>query len=473
MKSFTRIINPLFVVLAASGCSLGPDYIRPEIELGNQFSETAPTRESIANLPWWEIFDDSVLQELVRTSLENNQDLEISLERVAESRARLGFVRADLFPRLDVSGVAGRFDPSDAILLSDGGATNDFGTFANLSYEIDLWGRVRRASEAQRAELLSSEYAHRSVTISLLSAVAETYFTLLDLDARRVISERTVTNRRNSTNLIRQRLKGGIVPEIDVNQAEIQQAEAEVELAAINRGIRQTENALNVLLGRASGAISRGPALNQQKLPKSISAGFPASLLERRPDVLAAEELVRAETARIGVAEAERLPRLNLTGIIGLESASTDDFDAGAKSWGFAGDLLGPLLDFGKSRSRVEQAEAQAAQALANYKQTVFQSVREVEDALVAIRTFGAELEARFKQRAAARNAYRLSWARYNEGVSPYLEVLDAERSQFDSELAASSTERERINSIVQLYKALGGGWTTTESDLNSSPTTP
>lgn len=442
-------------------CSLGPEFLRPEVPLSEQFSQPSVSSDSIANLKWWDLYTDSELQGLIRTALAENKDLQLALSRIAEARAILGFTRADQFPRLDASGEANRTDPSDELSLS-GKPENTFGLFGDLFFEIDLWGKFRRATEAQRAELLSSEYAYRAVTISLVAQVATTYFTVLDLDNRYKIAQRTVENRRGATELIRTRYKGGIVPELDVNQATIEEAVALAQMASLERERRQTENALSVLLGRAPvSTLPRGAVLMQQALKADLPTGFPASLLERRPDIMVAEEAAHAETARIGVAEAQRFPALSLAGFIGLQSNDTSDFLSGdAVTWSVGGNVLSPLVDFGKNRSRVEFTEARAEQVMRSYEQTVLRAVQEVEDALVSVRTYHAEHSARIMQKDAAANATRLSRARYNDGVAPYLEVLDSERSLFDAELSESITLQSYLNSIVQLYKALGGGWT-------------
>ncbi len=457
-KIFTQAL--LLSASVLSSCSLGPEFLRPEVPLLEQYSEPGVTSASIANLQWWDLYTDAELQGLIRTALEENKDLQLALARIAEARAFLGFTRADQFPSVDASGEANRTDPSDETSLP-GRPENTFGLFGDLFFEIDLWGKFRRATEAQRAELLSSEYAYRAVTISLVSQVATTYFTLLDLDNRYQIARRTVENRKGATELIQTRFKGGIVPELDVNQATIEEAVALAQMASLERDRRQTENALSVLLGRTPITIPRRTALTQQVLRSDLPTGFPASLLERRPDVKAAEEAAHAETARIGVAEAERFPALSLAGFIGLQSSETSDlFSGDAMTWSIGGNVLSPLIDFGKNRSRVEITEARAEQVVRNYEQTVLRAVQEVEDALVAVRTYQAEHRARVMQRSAAENATRLSRARYNDGVAPYLEVLDSERSLFDAELSESITLQSYLNSIVQLYKALGGGWT-------------
>lgn len=449
-----------FTMLVFAGCSLGPDYRRPEMTFTENFREPSISGESIANLPWWEVFKDPLLVKLVQTAMRENNDLQRAAARIEESRAILGITRADQFPTLDLTGNASRNNPSDVLLPGVGSPEGNYGLFGQLSYEIDFWGKLRRATEAQRAELLSSEYGYRAVTISLVAQVAQTYFRLLDADQRFEITQRTVENRKNATGIVRQRFDKGIVPEIDLNQAQIEEADVLARISSVEREIRQLENAMNVLLGTHSMPIARSGFPNRELILSELPAGVPAAILERRPDVASAEQLLHAETARIGIAKARRLPSISLLGVIGLESEATSDFVSGdAKTWSIAGGLFGPLIDFNRSNSRVDVAEARTQQAYENYEQSVLIAIQEIEDSQVAIRTFRNEHEARTLQQKAAANATKLSRARYNDGLSPYLEVLDIERSLLEAELAQSSTMQQMLVSIVQLYKALGGGW--------------
>lgn len=459
--SFIRWLGFLALSMFCSACTLGPDYSRPELPLTDPFVAGGQvSAESIANVEWWTLFKDENLQGLIRTALEENRDLQIALSRIDEARGVLGFVRADQFPRIDASGEALRVDASDNVIDFDTEPRNQFGIFADLSFELDLWGRLRRATEASRAELLSSEYAYRAVTISLVSNVASSYFLLLDLDKQRAITERTLANRRGATDLIRKRFQGNVVSELDVNQAEIEEAKAAVTLAGVRRDARKVENSLSVLLGRVPFTIQRGLLLNEQSLPQDLPTGFKAELLERRPDVRASEEFARAEVSRIGVAKAEQYPTFDLLGFIGLQSEDISDlFEGRSTAKSIGGNFIGPLIDFGKSAANVDIAEARASQALKSYELSVLRAVQEVEDALISVSTYRAEHDANLLQVKAAANATRLARARYDEGISGYLEVLDIERSLFEAELAESSSAQLYLNSIVQLYKALGGGW--------------
>ncbi len=451
----------LFVSIAAmtSACTLGPDFQRPEIPVPEAYVEPVPSGESIANLPWWELFQDEQLKLLIDTALVENKDLAIALARINEARAALGFTRADQFPFVDGIGRAARGRGSREINPA-ADTDNDFLLGGDLSFEVDLWGRLRRSTEAARAELLATEEAYRNVTISLVANVASFYLLLRDLDERLAISENTLATRLDSLKIVEARYDKGTVPELDVNQAEIEVAVAEVAVATFKREIVQTENALRILLGRNPGPVTRGRALVDQVFPPEVPTGLPSELIERRPDVLTAEQQLAAQTARIGAAEALRFPSLTLTGFLGVESTDLSDLNSGdADLWNVSADIFAPIFNSGKFKSNVEIERARTEQLLYNYEATVLQAFREVEDALVAIRTLKDEYAAQQRRVDAARNAARLSKARYDGGVVDYLEVLDSERTRFSAELDKSATLQAYLNAIVQLYKALGGGW--------------
>jgi len=455
-----RRLLPALLAAGAAGCALGPDFARPQVAEPAAYREGA-AGESIANLPWWELFADPVLHELVAAALKANQDVAIAAQRVEESAAVLGFTRAEQLPSFGIGAGATRAETSDQRSAVPGRIGNDFVAYASVSWEVDLWGRLRRSTESARAQLLASEAARDGVTISVAAAVADLYFRLRDLDQRLQISRDTLEGRRESLELIRTRFNGGIVSELDLRQAQIEEATAAVAVPAFERAVAATENALSVLLGRPPGPIPRGAPLDPAAIPASAPPGLPAELLQRRPDVREAEQLAHAQMARIGIAEALRLPTLTLTGAAGLNA---DDFDnlsrSNANFWSIGGDLFGPLFEFGKNQRRVEAERARAEQAVLRYERTVLGAYREVDDALTALRTWAAEYAARSRQVESARAAAILSRARYDGGVTSYLEVLDIERSRFEAELAASLALQERYAALVQLYKALGSGWT-------------
>jgi len=413
----------------------------------------------MATVDWWEIFQDAELDRLIGVAIEESRDLRAATARLEEARATYGFTKADLFPQVGVSAAAQRGNEAQQF-IPDAGIQNSFFVGGNVGWEIDLFGRLRRSSEAARAEMLAADAARRAVYITLVADVASTYFLLLDLDARRAIAESTLAARRNSTRIIRARFEQGTTPMLDVNQAEIQEADAAADLAQFERQVLQAENLLSILIGRNPGPVTRGDPLTDQVQPPAVPAGLPSELLQRRPDVVATEQALAAQTARIGVAEALRWPSLSLTGSAGLISDELSGLNDGDSSiFNVGANLFLPLFTAGKNRRRVEIEVARSEQLLNVYEFTVLQAFREVEDALVAIRTYRDEYAARERQVSAASNAAKLSRARYNGGVTSYLEVLDTERSQFQAEIAASAIRRARLVSVVDLYRALGGGW--------------
>ena len=452
-----RIIGIAAILLLSASCKLGPDYRRPVLDTPEDFRGVAD-EESLANVDWWEIFEDPILRELIDAALEQNQNLLAAAWRIDEARATLGFVKADMYPSFGMQATAQRNSPSAEVLGFDLSDFNTFSASAGVSWEADLWGKFRRSNESARAELFATQWGQRALVVSLVSEVARGYFLLRDLDARLEISKATLESRHKQTELVRNRFNGGIVSELDVRQAEVQEAIAAAAVPSFERQVVQTENALSLLLGRNPGEVSRGTELVKQVLPEEPPVGLPSELLQRRPDVRQTEDLLRAQLARIGVAQAMRWPSLSLTGMLGLQSQELSSFVSGS-TWNVGANLTAPLFEFGKNKRRVEIERARTEQAILGYEATVLDAFREVQDALVAIRTLKSEYAARVMQRNSAKEANRLSWARYNGGVTSYLEVLQTESSMFQSELDASRTLQEHFSAIVALYAALGGGW--------------
>lgn len=440
----------LLALLATAGCMRGPDYVRPEIDAPVEWRDELTTGESIANVPWFQLFTDSVLVDLIEVCLSENRDLRRAVARIDEATATVGIVRADLFPRVNYGGEA----TIEGNSSEDWDASSSATGFLNVSWQLDLWGRIRRSEEAALQTVLASEEAARGVTISLVGAVAGSYLLLLDLDNRLAIAEKTVEIRRQNHEIILARYEGGSVSAVDLNQALIQLAEAEASVHSFTRLRQQTENALCVLLGRPPMRIPRGRGLDEQISVPELPAGLPSTLLERRPDILAAEHQLHAQTARIGVAEALKFPSFDLFADVGgiASDPSAGFFDIGAQ-------VFGPLFNSGEYQRRVEVEEARTAQLVAAYEQAILVAWREVEDALVAVRTYESEYEARAQQVRAATEAADLAWARYDAGMTSYLEILETQRSLFSTELQASQTLQAWLGSIVQLYVALGGGW--------------
>jgi multidrug efflux system outer membrane protein len=425
--------------------------------------------ESIADLEWWQLFEDPQLQILIGEALRDNRDLRQAVARVNEVRARYYNVRADQFPTLDGSAGAGRGNAAERF-VPGAGIEDTYSAGLTAGYEVDFWGQYRRSTEAARADLLASVENQRTVLITLIADTASTYLLLRDLDARVVIAKDTVEARQDSTGIIRARYNKGTVPLLDVNQAEIEEADAMAVLAALRRQRQEAENALSVLIGSNPREIMRGRSIRSQLYPVEVPAGLPATLLERRPDIRSAEQSLAAQTARIGVAKALRFPSISLTANGGYISDDLDDLlESDSELWDVRVDILGPIFDAGKRKAQIKVEIARTEQALNEYEQTVLEAMREVEDALVGIRYYREELLARSMQLRAARSASTLSRARYDGGITDYLEVLDSDRSLFDAQLAQSAVERLELVSIVRLYKALGGGWD--ESEVEQYPT--
>ncbi len=456
----TRIIRFLLVsLLFVAACKVGPDYERPVVPEHDAYRDAVPAdttvelpADSIADLAWWDLFQDTVLQNLIQVALENNLDLDVALARIAEARANLGFSRADLYPEVNVIANAGVGANTEEDISGSGLIA------ADAFWQVDLWGKIRRSNEAALNELLATEEAYRAVTISLVADVASFYLLLRDFDNRQTVAENTVETRRQTLDIIQARFDAGAVSEVDVNQAQIQLSEAEAAVESFRRGRAQTENTISVLLGVPPMSIPRGLALDQQILPPELPAGLPSELVDRRPDVLRAERQLHAQTARIGVAEAIKYPSLTLSADLGasITSASLGFLDAAA-------DIFAPIFNAGRNQSRVDAEVARTEQALASYEQSILTAFREVEDAMVAVRTYKSEYASRLRQVEAARSAEDLSWIRYDQGMTSYLEYLEVQRQLFSSELRASETLQLRLTSLVQLYKALGGGWNLVE----------
>jgi outer membrane protein, multidrug efflux system len=459
------------LALLAGGCALGPNYKRPAVPTPPTWREIpAAEAQSLANTPWWELFEDPQLQALIRTALAENKDLKIAVERIEEARARYGFTRADLFPKVDLSGTAGRLRFNSGSLIhtpeGDAGAVTEgtevpiYAASADLSWEIDFFGRIRRATEAQRALFLGTQEARRAAVLSLVADVARAYLELRDFDRRLDIARRTIGSRREYVELAKDRFEGGLTPELDMRQAEAELHRIEAVVFDLERLAAQKENQLSVLLGRNPGPITRGLALEAQKRPGAVPAGLPSELLDRRPDVREAEQSLAAATASIGEAKALLFPRIALTGSYGFASTELDTlFDGPSKSWNIIGNLLQPIFNAGKNRRRVQIAESQQRQVLYGYEGTVLQAFRETEDALVAYRATGQQRTAQEQRVVAERKVLELAELRYRGGVAAYLEVLDAQRSLFGAELDEAQTIGSNLVSLVQLYKALGGGW--------------
>jgi multidrug efflux system outer membrane protein len=478
-----RRLVALSLALLAAGCALGPNYKRPTVPVPPTWRDLPTTEaESLANTPWWEVFDDPQLQELVRIALQENKDLKIAVERVEEARARYGFTKADLWPQIDLSGTAGRlrFNAGSLVHTPEGEGkaepteTSFYSASANLSWELDFFGRIRRATESQRALFLGTQEARRSAVLTLVADVAQAYLELRDFDRQLEIARRTIQSRRESLQLAKDRFEGGLTPEMDMRQAEAELHRIEAITFDLERLIAAKENELSVLLGRNPGAISRGRGVDEQKVPAAVPAGLPSDLLERRPDIREAEQRLASGTANIGQAKALLFPRISLTGSYGFSSSEIDTlFDGPSKAWSIVGNLLQPIFNAGKNKRRVEITESQQRQALYDYERTILQAFRETDDALMAYRKTGEQRLAQAERVKADRKVLELAELRYRGGVAAYLEVLDAQRSLFGSEMDETQTIGAQLTSLVRLYKALGGGWPSGPAASASTGTTP
>jgi multidrug efflux system outer membrane protein len=465
-----RRLLAVSLVLLASGCTLGPDYKRPATVAPPTAFREIPAAEaaSLADTPWWDVFDDPRLQELIRIALVENRTLKLAVERVEEARARYGFTRSALAPSITLGGNGGRMNTSEGSLThtpdgdSIGGDrdTRYWTASADVTWEIDLFGRIRRASEAEQALFFGTQEAQRGVVLALVANVAQVYFELGDFDRQLAISRRTLESRREYLQLAQDRFDGGITPEIDFRQAEAELHRVEAVVADFEQLVALKENELSVLLGRNPGEVLRGRTVEEQKLPSAVPAGLPADLLDRRPDIREAEQTLAAQTANIGAAKALLFPRIALTGSYGYASTDFDDlFDSSSKSWNVIGNVMQPIFEGGRNRRRVEITESQQRQALYTYENTVLEAFRETEDALVTYRRTGEQRTSQSSRVVAERKVLELAELRYRGGVADYLEVLDAQRSLFDAELAETDTIATHLISLVRLYKALGGGW--------------
>ncbi|HXV62804.1 MAG TPA: efflux transporter outer membrane subunit [Vicinamibacteria bacterium] len=463
---------------AAISCKLGPDYARPPVVTPEKWRELAAADASIANVPWWELFQDEELRRLITTALEENRDLKIAIERIEEARALYGISRSELYPQVDARAIGGglRFSEGSLTHTPETGENRDntkalYNLDVGFSWELDFFGRVRRANEAERARILQTQEARRSVTITLVSEVARAYMELRDLDRRLEISRRTLESRREYVELARERFEGGVTPEVDWRQAEAEFYRVQSFVYEVEKLVVQKENELSLLLGRNPGAVPRGRSVEDQPIPPDVPAGLPAALLDRRPDVREAEQRLVSATARIGEAKAMLYPRISLTGAYGFASTDLENLlDGSSQSWNIFAGLLQPIFNAGKNKRRVEVRESQQRQAVYDYERTLLQALREVEDSLIGLQKAGEQRGSQRERVAAERKVLELSELRYRGGVAAYLEVLDAQRSLFNAEIDETASMSEHINSLIRLYKALGGGWPTAEAEPPPPP---
>jgi outer membrane protein, multidrug efflux system len=468
-----RLITAAAALLLLAGCAIGPDYKRPEIASPPAWLVDMQKAQDTANTAWWEQFNDPVLNDLITTALRENYDLRVATARVEEFYGRYGATRADLFPQIGYGGSAGRVQASEKgpIPLTPGTSSlyNTYQAQFSASWEIDLWGKIRRATEAARADLMTAEDTRSGVILSLVTAVATAYIDLRSLDQQLEIAQLTAKSREESVRLFELRFKGGNISEMELSQV---RSEYYVALAAIpdlEKRVRQQENFISVLLGKNPGPILRGKMLDAIALP-AVPAGLPSDLLERRPDIRQAEQQLIAANARIGVAKAQYFPSISLTGLFGSASVELGDLFSGpANIWNYAGTLAGPIFTAGKIKGSVKAAQAVQQEALFGYETAVQNGFREFEDALIDQDRTRVQLDAQMKQIEALSTYARLSRLRYENGYTSYIEVLDAERSLFNGQLTYAQTQDVLLRALVNLYKATGGGWVVEADKLSQS----
>jgi outer membrane protein, multidrug efflux system len=451
----------LWCIIWFAGCAVGPNYRRPVIDSPVVFrGPGASTNAAFAELAWWQVYPDPTLQSLVREALTNNYDLRIAMARVEQARALAMQARSQLVPSVNYNGTVsrGRNDLFGSAFPSSATVSSTFATL-NAFWEVDLWGRVRRLNESARAQLLASKDAQRGVRLSLLSDVATAYFQLLELDQELEIAGRTTNSFAESLRIFSRRVEGGTASGLESSRAEAALQDAAAAIPAIRNQISATENQLCVLLGRNPGPISCSVPLPEQASP-DIPAGLPSVLLERRPDILEAEQQLRSANAQIGESVAEFFPRIGLTAFLGKVSPQLSAFTAGgANAWGLAAQGTGPLFEGGRLVGQYRQAKAVRTEAELQYRLTVLNAFREVSDSLVSRVQLAEVRDHQAHEAASLEIAVKLSTERYTAGKASYYEVLEAQQQLFPTQINLARTQRDELLAMVALYKALGGGW--------------
>ena len=459
-----RQVVAVLCLSASSACTQGPDYVRPAVSVPEAYRFDDSALMASARAPaWWTAFGDEVLDGLVRECVANNRDLRIATARVDEFDAILRGTQSQAYPQIGYGVDATRKRTSERIGIpfprGASPVSSTFNSVLSASWEIDLWGRIRRETEAARANLLATTEARRGVVLTLVASVITSYVTLLDLDSQLQVAEDTLAGRKESVAIFRKRLAGGYISDLEMSQVQAEYESAVAAIPDLKQAIAVQEGALSVLLGRNPGPIARGKSLRGLGTP-IVPASLPAELLTRRPDILNAEQQLIASNALIGAARALYFPRISLTGLGGLASKSLGNLFTGtARTWSFTGDVAGPIYTGGGLKAATDQAVARREQSLAAYELTIQNAFREVEDALITVQT-SREIEQSFERRVASlKQAVTLVHARYDNGYSDYLDVLDTERSLFSAELSLAAARGDTYRALVDLYRALGGDW--------------
>lgn len=458
----------LLPLLSLTGCTVGPKYKRPTFQPPATFyTEEQAKQISIADFSWWDLFKDPVLQTLIHEALKNNYDLQLALARVEQERALAGVSRSLYFPQVGYDGnISGQQSPT---------VQNHtyYGYSISTIWEIDLFGRIRKLNEAQRAVYFSSEEARRDVRLLIMSEVAQGYFQLRALDAQLEISHRTVTSFQDTLEIFQHRMEGGYSSGLETSRAQAALSNVAATIPDLERQIVAAENALDLLLGRNPGSIPRGVALADQYDPPEVPAGLPASLLERRPDLREAEQNLIAANANVGVAKANFFPTISLSGMIGGLSPQLSELTAAGKAWSLAGDFAGPIFTGGRLKGQYNAALAQRDQARITFEKAVTQAFGEVSTSLSAHQQLAKAYREQMSSVEAYRESVRLSSIRYDSGLSNYLEIIDAQIQMYPAESATVNYDLGRKLALVQLYRALGGGWNLNDTQWTSTSGAP
>ena len=458
------------VLFLLSGCAVGPNYQRPKVNIPTEYreAERAAQQASIADLPWWEVFKDDRLKNLVQTALANNYDLRIAVTRIEQSRQIAAQARAQYFPFLNyaISSSDGKNEFVGTVAPNGGQQRGAFVAVATVAWEADVWGRLRRENEAARAQYLATEEARRGVMLSIVSDVAQAYFELLELDLQLQIAKQTTDSFSQTLKLFTQRLEGGVASKLDTSRAAAALATAAASIPELERQIALKENQISVLLGDNPNPIPHTAQLLEQVVPPGIPTGLPSALLERRPDILAAEQQLRLANAQVGVAAANFFPRIGITSLFGRASSPLSTLSSGqATVWSIAGNVAGPIYQGGALKAQKRQSIAYWEQTKLQYEQTAQIAFQDVANALISRQKYEAIRDEQAQAVQAYQDSVKVSFQRYVAGKASYFEVLDAQLQLYPAENALAVTELNRRTVIVQLYKALGGGWNLKDPD--------
>jgi multidrug efflux system outer membrane protein len=459
----------LLAIIVISGCAIGKDYKRPAIDEPDKYRFSEKDAVAVTDTAWWEGFNDPVLNGLIDTAIKQNYDVRLAVARVEEYTGRYRATRSQIFPQVGTGAGGARqkvTETGPSPIMGMSSTYNTWDVNMNANWELDIWGKLRRANEAARADILAQEDSKRAVLLILVTSVSQGYINLLNLDMQLVIAKQTAESRKGTLQIFNDRYKGGVVSEVEVNQVISEYQLALAKIPVIEKLIAQQENALCILIGRNPGRIDRKSSFDNIKMPV-IPTGLPSDLLERRPDIMQAEQTLIAANANIGVAKAQYFPSISLTGAFGWASADlTELFQGPSMAWNFTVPITTPIFTAGAISGQVKAAVAIREEALANYQKTIQSAFADVDDALIGYQKTKEQGDAQLKQVEALRNYRNLSYLRYENGYTDYLEVLDADSRLFDTELSYVQTISTQFQSMVSIYKAMGGGWQAAESKM-------